>query len=501
MGISNTPPFSGRLFVCGIILVFSGTWVLPVCDTSEARYAEVAREMAAGGSWLIPHLMDRPHLTKPPLTYWLSAISMKIFGPHAWAARLPVALAFLITVMMTADLGRRLWPSPAGGHWAGWALLLSALPLGASNILTADSLVALFGTASIWCAWRSITQSDLSRGRTWALGFYAALALAFLTKGPPGLLVALALVPFAFRYRQRYPFRRLLTPLGLSLFSVLALPWYLAVGLLLPGTFSYWLGTETVGRIFGDSHRNMPFILYIPILLGGALPAGFLLPHAARRLWRAHRSSSPDRAPAELLFWWMILPLAVFCLVRSRLPLYLLPLFPPLALLVGRWLALSLGDRTVPLSAATLIVAVAGGIWMGGRMGVFQVPELQEFLDLQPDPRPPAHAILADALNARVHPQAFATTPSISHRGNGLAFYLRRTLDPVDLRSRSEILAGCRTGRPLYLVLEQPLPKETYQYFLVTRENAEVLERRVRGKATGGWIFREGKLWVWRREG
>ena len=109
------------LILAAAVLVFSGFWVLPVSDPSEARYAEVAREMAAGGDWLVPHAMGKPHLTKPPLTYWAAAASIAAFGPRAWAARLPVALAFLLTVVLTADLGRRLWADPRArqGAWAG----------------------------------------------------------------------------------------------------------------------------------------------------------------------------------------------------------------------------------------------------------------------------------------------------------------------------------------------------------------------------------------------
>ncbi len=150
------------LLFTAVVLVFSGIWILPVTDPSEARDAEVAREMAERGDWLIPHVFGQPHLSKPPLAYWLAAVAIRLFGPEAWVAWLPAAVAFILTVIITADLGKRLWSgsrSAESGSCAGWTLLLSVVPLAAANILTTDPILALFETLYVWCAWRSVTSA------------------------------------------------------------------------------------------------------------------------------------------------------------------------------------------------------------------------------------------------------------------------------------------------------------------------------------------------------
>jgi len=488
-----------RLLLAGALIILSGLWVLPVCDPSEARYAEVSREMAAGGSWLVPHLQGRPHLTKPPLTYWLGALCIETFGPQAWAVRLPVAFAFLLTVMITADLGKHLWSRATGDSWAGWVLLFSLLPLAASSILTSDSLLALFETASIWCAWRCITAERSPAGRAWALGFHGAVALAFLTKGPPGLLVPAAFAIFALRHRRRYRSGRLLDPLGFLLLAVLTVPWYLAVARAVPGVAAYWWDTEIVERTLGESHRDMPFYFYLPILVLGSLPGAFVLPWAARSLWLEIRQAGPDAPAGELLLWWIGLPLIVFCASRSRLIFYVLPLFPPLALLCERWLSIARRDRPLPARQA-IALATAGAVLLV--VGRVTAPFAGGLLNLLgPDPRPSAAAIASDAnasgLNARVF-----YVPSKQFPSCGLAFYLRSTVEALDLGSRVDDEAPERdlSPRKLRCVLEEESRPGTIQYFAVIDRKSARFQAALGNSARGRWLISEGPVRVWKRE-
>ncbi len=449
--------------------------------------------MAESGDWIVPKLMGQPHLTKPPLTYWLTALALRAFGTNAWAVRLPTALAFLVTVLVTADLGRRLW-NPAAGFWAGAALLTCALPLAASGILTTDTLLSLFETGAVWCAWRSVTHSVPAQGRWWALGFHLALGLAFLTKGPPGLLTAAALLPFALRHRRSCSFLRLLHPGGLAVFFFLAVPWYVAVAFSLPSTLGAWWKTELVGRVFGESHRNMPASLYFPILLGGALPIGFFLPWALRLFIREIRERGPGALPAELLLCWITIPLSVLCAAKSRLPLYLLPLFPPLALMLGFWLAKRLEPRASIPRWAMAAVVVMGTLLATGRSVAGRVPGI-----LMPDPRPIARSILDDGGTTDKAREVFLTSSFSRVPACGLAFYLRQPVERVELNP-----AGGNPGhgprfRSLHEVLEEPPGPGRAQYFAVRPENACTFEAAEQGLCSGRWILREGGLWIWRR--
>ena len=112
-----------------------------------------------------------------------------------------------------------------------------------------------------------------------------------------------ALAAFLVRHRRTYDFRGLIHPIGFLVFAVLAMPWFAAVAVRVPGALSYWWGTETVQRLVGDSGRSMPFYVYFPVLLGGCLPAGIFLPAGARWLGRQLRrrgsDATPDAAPAR----------------------------------------------------------------------------------------------------------------------------------------------------------------------------------------------------------
>jgi 4-amino-4-deoxy-L-arabinose transferase-like glycosyltransferase len=482
------------LLLSGTALVLSGIWILPVCDPSEARYAEVAREMLAGGDWLVPHLMGRVHLSKPPLTYWLAALSMETFGESAPAARLPSALAFLLTVLVVADLGRRLWGDGAGGREAGWAFLFSALPLGAASILTTDATVAFLETAMVWCGWRSATAPSPASGRPWALGFHSAMALGLLSKGPPALLSVAALLVFAIRHRGRYAFGRLLAPGALCLFAVLVGSWVAAVYLTVPGVLRYWWETEVVKRVAGDSGRNMSFWLYFPILLGGTLPAGVLFPAAARWLWRQFKARGPDRPPAELLILWIAIPLLVLCLARSRLPLYLLPLFPPLALVLGRWMALRWGGRQPSGRLAVALVAAMATLVAGARAAA---PHLGRAI--QPDPRPIARAIADDARRLRSGMETFFTCRITAVPACGLAFYLKRPLEELDLGAGDQPASPTAPRRAAEL-LASPPPAGTAQYFLVRTSDRPLFEERAAGQR-GEWLLEGERLLLWRRGG
>jgi hypothetical protein len=155
-------------------------------EPDEGRYTAVALEMERLGDYVVPHLHHEvKHVTKPPLTYWLIAGSLAAFGHSEWAARLPNSLAFLTTILLIARAGRRLAPDAA--LLAPLIYATSLLPFTAANIVTTDTLLTLWETLAVlgfvelW--WGPEERRGFYRIVTW-LGF----GLAFLTKGPPGLL-------------------------------------------------------------------------------------------------------------------------------------------------------------------------------------------------------------------------------------------------------------------------------------------------------------------------
>jgi len=311
-----------------------------IWDPDEGRYTNVALHMLDSGNWLDPHRSEQvAHWTKPPLTYWAIAGSVATFGRNAWAARLPSALAYLLCVWLAWRIGRRLLP----GAQAQAALLYATmlLPIGAAQFITTDYLLAACEALALW---GYVEARFGDRGRRWIALTWVGFALAFLTKGPPGLLPLLAIVACELLLHARAR-PRVLAWFGLPLFLLVAAPWYAAVMSRHPGLFDYFIGKEVVDRVATDDFARHGewygwITIYLPTLLVGALPWTPALLRWARGLpasvrgWRDLQARR-DAAPQLLLALWLLLPLLVFCISRSRLPLYILPLFLPLALLAA----------------------------------------------------------------------------------------------------------------------------------------------------------------------
>lgn len=322
-----------------------------IWDPDEGRYTNVALHMLDSGDWIDPQRSDTVnHWTKPPLTYWAIASSVAVFGHNAWAARLPAALSYLLCVWLAWRIARRLAPGSERQAAVLYATML--LPFGAAQFISTDYLLAACETLAMWGfveARFSNTDAGDGRSRRFALMWLAVMwmgfALAFLTKGPPGLLPLLAVVAFDLLTPGRVR-PRLLQWWSLPLFALVALPWYAAVMQRHPGLFDYFIGNEVVDRFAtNDFARHGEWYgwiaIYLPTLLVGTLPwtPALLrwtrtLPASLRR-WRLPSNRAGDGA-ALLLALWLLLPLVVFCISRSRLPLYILPLFVPLAVLAAR---------------------------------------------------------------------------------------------------------------------------------------------------------------------
>ena len=335
----------GRLVVACVALIVAfgllgsrGIW-----DPDEGRYTNVALNMLDSGDLINPQRNDdMGHWTKPPLTYWAIAASIELFGRNAWAARLPIVLAYLLSVALTWQLARRLAPGAEAVAALAFATML--LPALASQLITTDFLLAAFEALAVAAYVEGRFGSSETQFRWWrATG--AAFGLAFLTKGPPALLPLIAVLIFEWLVRSRMPHRRPLFAAAVA-FLVVAVPWYAMVSARHPGLLRYFLGAEVVGRVASDQFgRNGEWygwaVVYVPTLLVGALPwtAAMLrwvrtLPTKARR-WRVESERLAD-AEELMLALWVLVPLMVFCVSRSRLPLYLLPLFVPIAVLIAR---------------------------------------------------------------------------------------------------------------------------------------------------------------------
>jgi 4-amino-4-deoxy-L-arabinose transferase len=354
----------------GVALAFQGSRGL--YETTEGRYAESALEMVQHGRYLEPTLSGRPHWTKPPMVYWAIAAGIHVAGPNGWGARLANAVAFCLTVLLVAGIGAALW-DPATGVVAGLVYLSSLFPAAAASVLSADTLVTLLEVAAVYLFVRAWRAPAPERARGFVRLMWIVWGLAFMTKGPAALLPLLAILAVRRLSARRVP---LADPLGLAAFALVAFSWFVVVGLRHPGLLSYYLGDEVVGRVASNEFKRnpqwwKPFVIYLPALLLGQGPwlaIAARIPRAAglgsaRALWARVRLGDG----AAFLLLWLALPLAVFWLSSSRLPLYVLPLYAPIALAIARTLA---RERTVAPVPRALRLAVPAALALALLKGV-----------------------------------------------------------------------------------------------------------------------------------
>jgi 4-amino-4-deoxy-L-arabinose transferase-like glycosyltransferase len=297
-------------------------------DPDEGRNAEVAREMAATNDYLIPHLDGLPYLDKPIVYFAAAALAMELLGPSEAAARLPAYLATLATILLVVWFARRRWGRDAG--WvAGLALATMPMVLAYARTTIFDSTLSLFTTAAIVCF--VLDRPALA---------WAAIGAGALTKGPIAIAIPLAaLIPYCWLVGA--PVRRLFPWRGLLAFGLVALPWFLAVTARIPEFPHYAFIRETFQRVTTTSfHRTAPLWYYLPIVPVAAFPwivpaLGRLGGGHVRWVWLARRVNPAARDPL-LLACWVLGPLAFLTLNQSKLPQYVLPLMPALALAAAR---------------------------------------------------------------------------------------------------------------------------------------------------------------------
>jgi 4-amino-4-deoxy-L-arabinose transferase-like glycosyltransferase len=362
---------ASRFALCVLALVALAVGIdnmeRPLANPDEGRYSEISREMAVSGDWITPRLNGIKYFEKPPLQYWATALAFTLFGESEYAARLYIGLCGLATILFVGFAGLRLGNAEMG---LAAMLVLVASPyfMALGGIVTLDMGLTLWTSAMFFALLLAEQAVDRPREhRRWMLFAWAAMALAVLSKGLVGIVFGGAAVFFQI-VLQRDPaiLRRLEWGYGLAIFIAVAAPWFVAVSLANPEFAYFFFIHEHFIRFLTKAHSRVePWWYFIPIVIFGFLPWMFALPSAIAQAWRSE-DAARGLQPLRLAVLWSVFIVAFFSASGSKLPAYVLPAFPPLALVVGRYLA-EAPARRLSIGSALIIPAALVLGWLAWR--------------------------------------------------------------------------------------------------------------------------------------
>jgi 4-amino-4-deoxy-L-arabinose transferase-like glycosyltransferase len=318
----------------------------PLSVPDEGRYVEIPREMVVTGDYLTPRLNGVKYFEKPVLFYWLEAFSIKLLGLQEFTLRLWPAAMALLGCLAVAVAGVRLFGRVTG--LLGAAILATSLLYYAlSRAIILDLPVSIMLTAALLSFLVGTHETPGTKRRLYFWGFYAFSALAVLTKGLIGILIpGMVIGAWIVLLGEWRLLKTIYLPSGLAVFLIIAAPWHIMVGTVNPEFFNFYFIHEHFIRYLTKVHgRYQPLWFFVPILLLGLFPwSAFLVQAISHNLPSSWRERHEHR-DALFLLLWAGLVFAFFSVSDSKLIPYILPVFPPLALLIGRYYA-STWDRS-----------------------------------------------------------------------------------------------------------------------------------------------------------
>jgi len=346
---------------------------MPFYGADEPRYARIGQEMLESGDYVTPTLDHRPWLEKPPLLYWMEAGSYALLGVSEGSARMPNALIAFLAALLLAWLGWRI----TGEAWVAVFAFLA---------LVSSFLFALFGRAASTDMAMAAPYLLMMVGaflalerdsKTWAALSALGGALAVLAKGPVGVVLGIGSVAvYLLLSRRKHSWS--LEAVFFTSFLALALPWFLLAWLANGENFFLtFIVSHHIARFVTDiHHHSQPFWYYLPVLLAGFFPWVFFLFPAGRRFLRECRDFSFPECRLKLFLWiWALVPILFFSASSAKLPGYILPATPPLALLVGlEWnryrerTRLLKKARFLPMLVGVSASIMAVGLVVGSRL-------------------------------------------------------------------------------------------------------------------------------------
>ena len=343
MKYASAPSTRERWLYMGLAAFLGCLWLAslglrPLFNPDEGRYAEIPREMLAGGDWVIPHLNGLAYAEKPPLQYWATALSYRLFGINEFAARLYCALCALGTIALVWLIARR-----EGGEQAAWraaAVLSGMLVFGVlGHLLTLDMSLTFYLTLSLagflFAQPAAGEAASSAASRRWMLVAWAAAALGVMTKGIIAAAIpAAVLILYSLWTRDFAAWRRLRPCSGLPLFLVIAGPWHWLAARRDGDFLQFYFVHEHVARYLTPvAQRVEPWWFFLAVFVAGSVPWTLSALRVVAVGWRRTAATGFE---ARLFLWiWVVFVVVFFSMSDSKLMPYILPIMPALAVAVA----------------------------------------------------------------------------------------------------------------------------------------------------------------------
>jgi 4-amino-4-deoxy-L-arabinose transferase-like glycosyltransferase len=334
------------LFIIPLFLYIFLLPIMPLMEPDEARYSDIPSLMNRTGDYITPHLNHVVYLEKPPLSYWATALSFKIFGEDEFSSRLFVGLCAWGCIFLVYRIGAFFHDEKTGLYSAGvLSTFLFYSILGKINIL--DMPLAFFVCLATWAGYRYFVGDGQKKG--WLYLLYVGSGLAFLTKGLIGVVFPFAVVILWLFISKRWrDMLRLFSPVGMTLFLLISCPWIILVQKANKDFMWFFFIREHFLRYTSTiGGRNHPIWFYVPFVVLGTLPwSAFLL--------KALKEGVEKRTPLfkatekHFLLIWIFFIFIFFSFSSCKLIPYIIPIFIPIAIIFGHLFRLY-EDRNINL--------------------------------------------------------------------------------------------------------------------------------------------------------
>ncbi len=317
----STDKYFYLFLLIAFLALIAGLGSYGLAETSEARYAEISREMLVYGDYLNPELLGIFHFHKPPITYYITTLGYYFFGLNEFGARIFLQVAVIIQLLLVYRIANLLYKNKSVAFMASLVYFSLPIVLIASRNLTTDAYLTTFVLAAIYC-WQVYTSK---RKTIFLYLFYTLVGLSLITKGPVALLFIIVYIiasKIIHKEGLRFSIHHFL---GLLLCIVIGASWYVTVMIENPKLWEYFFEKQLISRINSNSfNRSKPFWFYVPILFALLLPWWLaIIPKL-----RVHIKSIPQKCKeSKILIYSSFALFLLFSAFSTKLIMYILPLF------------------------------------------------------------------------------------------------------------------------------------------------------------------------------